>query len=326
MQNVLDSFQAWYAGLRKYSGKFPAKGTLSGALVVLERLRVSDELNIESYTAQGGSQIKGAGEKATSKILARFSEYRPFVSEGGRTNRGLRGDIQLLLEALKTACIDELSRSERLAAIDRMQEHLVDQIREWHNKQRIEVVYDESKTTRELVLQILTKAKERGQDGPIAQYLVGAKLQLRYPDLEIENHSYSTADMQLGRGGDFVICDTAFHVTVSPMDHVYDRCLQNLKNGMKAYLLVPQSILVAARTNADSVAPSSISVESVEGFVGGNVDELSRFSRHELSIQIRELINIYNQRVDIVEIDKSMMIEMPHNLSSIRASISRSST
>lgn len=311
----VDAFSVWYGSLKLYAGKFPAKGTISGALVVLERLKTDWNLSIEAHTASGGSQIAGASGSAVRKILADNGELRPFVSEGGRTNRGLRGDISRLLKTLDSICLAELPSEERTNVLGGMQRFLVDQVGHWHNQQRIELVYDDSKTTRDLVHQILVKAREKGQFGPVAQYLVGAKLQLRYPTIRVDNDSFSTADTQLGRSGDYVLGDTAFHVTVSPMDKVYERCERNLLDGMHAYLLVPQEILHAARINADSIAPQQISVESIESFVGGNVDELASFSRSELVHRIRDLILKYNERVDAVEIDKSMLIELPHNLS-----------
>lgn len=312
---ALDAFQDWYSSLDRYSGSFPAKGTIAGALVVLERLKEDCNLSIEAHTASGGAQIIGASGIAVRRILAEFGETRQFVSEGGRTNRGLRGDIRNLLEGLKLANMCGLPEELRVQYLREMQKVLVLEVGEWHNRKRIELVFDESKTTRDLVSQILQKSRERGQDGPVAQYLVGAKLQLRFPELTIENDSYSTADAQLGRGGDFVVGDTAFHVTVAPMSKVYERCQKNLQDGMRAYLLVPQDILQAARTNAEFSARAQISVESIESFVGGNVDELSRFSKVELAAQIRDLIEVYNSRVDAAEIDKSMLIELPHNLS-----------
>jgi hypothetical protein len=45
---------------------------------------------------------------------------------------------------------------------------------------------------------------QSGKDGPVAQYLVGAKLALRFPTEKIGNESYSTADVQLNRPGDFL--------------------------------------------------------------------------------------------------------------------------
>ena len=39
-----------------------------------------------------------------------------------------------------------------------------------------------------------------------------------------------------GRPGDFVVGDTAFHVTVSPMPPVLDKCEANLRNGYRSML------------------------------------------------------------------------------------------
>ena len=56
----LTSLDNWYAGLAKYSGGMPARGTLGGALAVAEALKTNFNLDLESHTAKGGSQIKGA--------------------------------------------------------------------------------------------------------------------------------------------------------------------------------------------------------------------------------------------------------------------------
>lgn len=59
---------------------------------------------------------------------------------------------------------------------------------------------------------MLAEARQTGKEGPAAQHLVGAKLALRFPDMKVSNASYSTADDQSGRLGDFQIGDTSFHV------------------------------------------------------------------------------------------------------------------
>ncbi|RLA42409.1 MAG: hypothetical protein DRR06_14535, partial [Gammaproteobacteria bacterium] len=228
------AFQDWYSSRKKYGG-FPAKGTMAGALVVLERLKNEFDLSIDAHTAEGGSQIRGASGASVKKILADFGETRQFVSEGGRTNRALRSEVEAMLTALEPLRLVKLSNSKRNKALESCQLFLVDQVCEFHNKQRLEIAFDPSMTTRDLVQQILEKARECEQSGQVAQYLIGAKLALRFPDLEISNDSYSTADKQLGRAGDFLVKDTAFHVTITPMDKVYDRCKQNAEQGLRAY-------------------------------------------------------------------------------------------
>ena len=198
--------------------------------------------------------------------------------------------------------------------IEDCQRFLVDQVREWHGRQRLEIVFEPSMTMRDLVRQILIKAKECEQSGQVAQYLVGAKLALRFPEIEISNDSYSTADPQLGRAGDFLVKDTAFHVTMTPMDKVYERCRTNVEQGMRAYLLVPDDHVQSARIRAKDEVPGRVAVESIESFVGQNVEEMAAFSQAELNTMFYQLLVIYNERVDAIEVDKSVMIEIPPNL------------
>src|SRR6266850_1770794 len=97
-------FVAWYDSLPNYRDNIPARGTLAGALAVLDRLKKHYVLDIDAHTAtKGQSQIAGVGKGTLSRILKEFGEERPFLSEGGRTNRGLRGSIQSLLKALENA-------------------------------------------------------------------------------------------------------------------------------------------------------------------------------------------------------------------------------
>jgi len=313
MPDAPQEFQEWYGSRKKYGG-FPAKGTMAGALVVLEHLKQDFDLDIDAHTAGGGSQIKGASGAAVKKILADFDETRQFVSEGGRTNRGLRGDIEAMLVALKPLDLEKLVKKKRNKVIESCQRFLVDQVREWHGRQRLAIVFEPSMTTRDLVRQILAKAKECEQSGQVAQYLVGAKLALRFPEIEISNDSYSTADQQLGRAGDFAVKDTAFHVTMTPMDKVYDRCRENAEQGMRAYLLVPDDHVQSARARAKEEVPGRVAVESIESFVGQNVEEMAGFSQDDLNTKFYEFLLVYNKRVDDVEVDKSVMIEIPPNL------------
>jgi hypothetical protein len=219
-----------------------------------------------------------------------------------------------MLRKLKQAKIERLPADDRATVLEGMQEFLVEKVREFHGRQRLKVVYDPAKTTQQCIQDLLALATETGKAGPVAQHLVGAKLQLRYPNLNIENRSFSTADEQLGRPGDYVVGDTSFHITVAPLPGVYNRCKQNLDQGLRVYLLVPRRRLVGARETADAVASERIAVESIESFVGQNIEELSEFSQVKLAQEFRQLLEAYNQRVEAVESDKSFLVEIPPNL------------
>lgn len=315
-ERATNAFVRWYESLpiRKRTSGFPAKGTIAGGLVVLEHLKHDFDLGIDAHTTKGGSQVKGAGRSAVKRILESFGETRRFLSEGGRTNRGLRGDIKGMLDAIESTRLGRLPVERRNAILSALQLFLVDRVRDFHGLQRLEIVYDPAKSTWQAIRDLLSKAGEVGKDGPVSQYLVGAKLQLRFPEMELSNESYSTADVQLGRRGDFHIADTVFHVTVAPMGALYEKCKRNLDEGFKVYLLVPDRLVAGTKQNSELEAAGKISVESIESFVSQNIDELSGFSRREGKKEFRRLLEMYNKRVDAIETNKSMMIEIPVNL------------
>jgi len=314
-EKALQDFSGWYDSLpvHRPSGG-PARGTIAATLVVLDRLKNTFDLNLDSHRAAGKSQIKGVGSAAVARILREFGETRPFLKEGGRTNRGGPGDIAKMLAALKAAGLQQTPPKQRIQVLIELQRFLVEKVREFHSRERLKVVYDPSHSTWQAVHDLLALARQNGKEGPVAQYLVGAKLQLRFPDVEVSNQSYSTADAQLGRPGDFQLGDTAFHITVAPMSGVYERCKRNIEDGLRAYLLVPDRNLVGVRQNAEATVSGRITVQSIESFVSQNIEEISTFANNRLIDDFRRLLETYNQRVDAVENDKSMLIEIPRNL------------
>jgi len=161
---------------------------------------------------------------------------------------------------------------------------------------------------------LLAEATAEGKAGYVAQHLVGAKLELRFPDITVSNEGGSTADIQTLRPGDFLIGQTAFHVTVAPMPLVFDKCKHNISQDFKPFLLVPDSKLICARQIAKQTCEQQIAVESIESFVSQNLNEISNFSKDKLTASFKDLVRIYNRRVDEVETDKSLMIELPQNL------------
>jgi hypothetical protein len=226
----------------------------------------------------------------------------------------LTADVRRMLRSIQQAGLQGLTPAERFSSIERLQEFLVEKVREFHSRQRLKVQYDPAKTTQQFVQDLLKLASENGKAGAVAQHLVGAKLQLRFPGLTVENRPFSAADEQLGRPGDYIVGSTAFHITVAPMPGVYERCQENLNGGLRVYLLVPEQKVMGARQNAETAAPGRIAVESIESFVSQNIEELSAFSAEQLAVQFRQLLETYNRRVDEAQDDKSLMVDIPPNL------------
>ena len=294
---------------------FPAKsrsrGNIAGGLVILENLRDNFDLDIGAHKAAGSDQLRNASRQNVQKILARYGEERILLQEGGRTNRGLMKNLQPLLQALADAGMDRLPLESREFEIGKMQAILADKARDIFNKEKVSFDYRLGMTSREIVGKILASAGNRLKTGEVAEYLIGAKLSLRFPNYDIRNSAASAADRQTEEQGDFQINDCVFHVSVAPNRGHYDKCLRNLADGLRVFLLVPDEILAGTRQNAQLDTNGRVSVESIESFVSQNIEELSDFSGAEVAQNIRRLLNRYNERVAKVETDLSLQIKIP---------------
>jgi len=100
-----------------------------------------------------------------------------------------------------------------------------------------------------------------------------------------------------------------FHITVAPIPAIYVKCRSNIEADLRVYLLVPDRCLIFAKQNAEAVVAGKIVVESIESFVGINIDEISFFKKDRIKEGFLRLLETYNQRVSEVETDKSMLIE-----------------
>ena len=87
-----------------------------------------------------------------------------------------------------------------------------------------------------------------------------------------------------------------------------------MRQGLRVYLLIPDDMLEGARQWTKQLCQDLIAVESLESFISQNIEELSLFSHRRLKSEIVRLIDLYNKRIDEVETDKSLMIELPENL------------
>lgn len=300
--------RAWWEA---FPPRSRSRGNIAGGLVLIENLRDNLRFDIDEHKASGSDQLKSASRRNVQRILERFGENRILLKEGGRTNRGLMRNLTPLLEALSETDIRRMSDEDRSAAFDGMQAFLAERARDVFNAEKISFSYSQDIASREIVGKILDAAYERGKAGEVAEYLVGAKLALRFPNYAIRNSAASAADDQTAEQGDFQINDCVFHVSVSPNSGHYDKRARNLSDGFRTFLLVPDRILAGARQNADLQANGRISVEAIESFVSQNIEELSDFAGSRVSENIKLLIHMYNERIAEVETDLSLQIRIP---------------
>ena len=309
---ALTMLREWFDGHRPVVGGEPNTYVICAGLAVLERMLATFPLERGDYVTPG-NQVRTSGPLIQA-ILNRNGENRRFTAEGGRTTRATVPAAEGLVARLnQIEPLTALSDEERGQVIGHLQVWLIERVQDYFGRQRIEVEVNLNKPSPLIVADILGAAGSKA--GAVAQHLVGAKLAVRFPDLDIENFSYTTADQQLGRPGDFVVADTAFHVTVSPMPPLFEKCQENLRNGFRPLLLVPELRIQAARQMAKTAeALDSIGIVAIESFVGQNIEELGGFGRVDLANRFRELLEKYNERVGDVEVDRSLLIGLPANL------------
>lgn len=310
----------WAEERRKPDGSLDP-GILGTGLSVAELLRRYWPLDVRAVDT--GSQVRGQGGPAVARILARYGETRKFLAEGGRTSRTSRpsGVVlgQVLTDVGTALGFPDLTVEDKVIVVDELQGWLTNLTRtEFYDRQRIEAdLIDPTKPAKVAISAIMAAAVARGGTaaGAVAQHLVGAKLELRFPDDAIGRDSYTTADVQTSRAGDFQVGDTAFHVTMSPGQPLLEKCKRNVADGYRPVVIVPERFVATATGLAEVVGvPDRVEVLSVESFVGLNVEEMAGFHSHRVRSGLRALLEKYNERVEAVEANLSLLIEIPERL------------
>lgn len=325
---ALEVADQWYESHRTKKGSVNTNVMTSG-MAVAELLRDHFPLTPESIKSEKNSQVKGLSGKLVKDILARFDETRKFTSEGGRTSRGtlvMATDLATML----TNALAPLNPTEndRCAIADSLQGYFVSKVRlDYFDKKRIEVTIDVEKPVSAIVADVIEAARSRADNpaGIVAQHIVGAKLELRFPSLEIGKDKANAADLQTNRQGDYQLGTTAFHVTVAPSAKLVDRARSNLAHGYRPVILVPQpSIQFAIGLFESEGLGNRVGVQSIESFVGTNVEEMGNFDFSDIRTGVARLIRTYNNRIEECEVDQSLRIEEPawiHELLDISYSV-----
>lgn len=292
-------------------------GVLATGLVIADHVR--GQLPLTEYDVAVSSQIRGQSGDRVHAILRRFGEERRFLSEGGRTSRNSKVRGVELARRLSDA-VTALTRSDwhfthREIAADAMQAHLTRLVQlDYFDKKRLTPDNSAQLTISASVGSLLLEARSRSGSaaGAVAQHLVGAALEERLPGVVIGSESYSTSDQQTARPGDFLVGDTAIHVTMSPGDRVFsDRCSQNLQAGLRPLVLVPEQSVIAALQLASNVGlVGSVVVMSIESFIAASLEEASSYEGREARQKLRRLFARYNERVARIEPDPSLLIDL----------------
>lgn len=317
--SILDAvIEDWYEAQRTDAGV--NRNVMTVGLIMCEHMMSHFPLKESKWFT--GTQVSLLGGSRINKILARHDEERTLASEAGRTSRG----SQELARSFQAA-VNESSAADALAAassqartdvVSLLQAAMVKRIQtDFFDRQRLRIEYRSHERTSAVIGQLLDAASRRGGNatGAVAQYVVGAALCLHYPNMEIDNHSYTTADEQTGRVGDFIVSSAALHVTTAPGEALMRKCEANLGRDLFPVVLTLRERIAAAEGLAGNFdIADSISVRDMVEFVADAVDISARYVRSQMATRLRDLLDTYNMRVAAAEPDSSLQVEIPGNL------------
>lgn len=300
--------------LRRFTeeNRVRTKGWLS-VVVTLTRdfAKVGLPIDSASFKTEKKGQVKGLGGARLKKLLAEHGVQRRLTSEGGRTSRASIHNM----EAYAAFCnsLGSLSKADW----DQIEQYWIARVQDYFSSEPIRIPGDRSVSLQEVVRKALGEAHRRQQfspgatyEGSVLQHLVGAKLETACPGVELEHHPVSQADEGTSRPGDFLIHETAIHVSISPSMALMEKCKANLESGLRCVVVTAGDAVKAAEVNARQYGiENRIEIWEVAQFVSTNISEWSGFQSENLRVELERLLDTYNRLVDEHEGDPSLRLE-----------------
>jgi hypothetical protein len=291
--------------------KINTKGPLCVVLVVTRTAsKQSPPYSSDNFLTPQGGQVAGLGRTAVQAILADHDIARVLAEEGGRTSRGSIRRMQGYLDLLNTLHDDGLLD---FAAIESW---WIGRVKAYFASMPFRLKVDPSKSLRSIVAELIEAAFARQREcpgmmiaGAVMQHLVGAKLEIALPEASVEHQGFAVADAPGGRKGDFLVGDTAIHVTTAPTEALIRKCCDNLSESLRPLIITTQSGAGGASALAkNSDVGDRIDILEMEQFVATNIYEWSRFEHTQRPFSVRELVETYNRIIEQSETDPSLKI------------------
>ena len=289
--------------------KVTSKGSLS-VVIQLTRMFSKDSLPIDpsDYVTEREGQVKGLGGGNLKSVLADHGINRTLSREGGRTSRGSMG--------IMTAYAAFINGLPAPVDFDAIEAYWVEQVRLFFSAKPFKLNADSSKSMASTVDDLMAQARRREKENPgttyagtVLQHLVAAKLCLIVPDVEI--NGADVADAPTGRGGDFMVGDTAIHCTTAPGQPLIEKCGANISAGIRPVIITIAERVKTARDLAEDAGISErLEVWDIQQFLSMNVYEHGLFERNERMKTVSKIVTGYNSIIDKYESDPSLKIDM----------------
>lgn len=275
---------------------------VQAAMALTERLREKSVLRLDAHKKSNSAGLD-SHEKYGDRVHERLN-LEPINKNHGRRSSNVGGWGQELLDRFKDAGFENLSPDAQAKIIDATQERFAAILRAILEQEPLEA-RAKGRSAESVIREILKQAEAKGKSGEVAQYLVGAKLQLRFKR-EIPITGYNKGDRRSrsdlnARTGDFEIENATIEVAVGlPDDKHLAQVAEALEDtDLEVWLLTRHDRVNTWKNELDDfedIDMKRVVITSVEAFVGQNISELGDFSSKGKVAQLGELFKLYNDR------------------------------
>ena len=289
-------------------------GYLGTVLVVTNRMRqLGLPFDTENLLTPKGSQVAGLNGAAINKVLKSHGVTQMVGTESGRTSRGTPALAKAYMEFINGMYGSfEIQPQE----LDDIEAWWVERFVDFFNSKPFKLNYDASKTLASVIRNLLDQALQRQKKSPgktyvgaVLQHLVGAKLELALPELEIIHNGASVADTVSSRSGDFVIDNAIIHCTTAPAEALLRKCHANLQAGLHPIVLTTSNKISVAEALAENIGiEGRVEIMDALQFLAANLYEMSLFKASDRKVTVFRLVEKYNEIVAEHEADPSLRI------------------
>ncbi len=297
----------------KNEHKVRTKGKLSVALYLTrEAKRRNFPLAPSDFLAESRGQVRGLSKAAVQAILRDHGINRTLAQEAGRTSRGSVGLMEAYVQLL-----NRLNESGMLD-MEAAEQWWVDRVRDYFASMPLKMKYDASKSIQAIFEDLFQQVRQREEDDPgatylgaVLQHLVGAKIELSVPNVQLTHFGASVANHSTHRAGDFQIGEAVIHVTTMPSESLIEKCKENHRSNFSPIIITMADRVSVASANAEMLGiQDRIEVLAAEQFLATNLHELSAFQISAREATLRELIERYNQLIETYETDPGLKIQL----------------
>ncbi|MEN6449189.1 MAG: DUF4928 family protein [Thermoguttaceae bacterium] len=254
--------------------------------------------------------LKGSRASAIPKLLAKYSfPLKIGLGREGITTRGAPG-LRLFRAIRGGGVIAHRPKAERALLLNEAVELVRLEMLRVVGQAPVEIpshCFDDIGT----FVQSLLDAVQNRSNGRVEQALVGAKLQLRFPDSIIPNNPSFAADRQTRRDCDFEVDDIRVIVSVAPKDQHFESAVSLVQAGRTVYFIVAEKHCDTAKKRLRRMSPTkTVVVHDVNQYVTSNMGEIARDRKLSPRQMCMLLVAEYNRRI-AADNDPSLQVVEP---------------